>query len=152
MKKTIKTLLDSYNSANLWEMARTAQLSGTTGKKLKKADLMRLMEQEFFESTRIKATYKQLSKTERAVLNRLLLHKGQLSTRLFKRELIRANLASKAPSKPNPKGTSAWSRYHGWSIYGRSVTHIGQPHDPTSTIFEDVIARLTFYGLVFSTG
>ncbi|MCP5097837.1 MAG: hypothetical protein GY943_20000, partial [Chloroflexi bacterium] len=94
----------------------------------------------------------QLSKTERAVLNRLLLHKGQLSTRLFKRELIRANLASKAPSKPEPKGTSAWSRYHGWSIYGRSVTHIGQPHDPTSTIFEDVIARLTFYGLVFSTG
>ena len=146
----IKTLLDSYNSNTLWEMAREAQLSNTTGKKLKKDDVMQLMQREFFQPERIKASYEQLNKKERAVLNRLLLHGGQVSTRIFKRELIRAKLATEAPAKPEPKATSSYSQYRGWSVYGRSVTHIGQPHDSQSTIFEDMMARLTLYGLLFS--
>ena len=144
------TLLDSYNSNMLWEMARQARLSNTTGTKLKKTELMTLMAQEFFRPERIEASYQQLTKKEKKVVNRLLLHGGQISTRLFKRELIRANLAQEAPPKPEPKGTSAYSRYQGWSVYGRAVTHIGQPNDLQSTIFEDVMARLTLFGLVFS--
>ncbi|MCB9445978.1 MAG: helicase-associated domain-containing protein [Ardenticatenaceae bacterium] len=131
-------------------MAREAQLSGTTGKKLKKAELLALMTQEFFRPERIKTSYKRLAETERAVINRLLLHGGQVSTRLFKRELIRANMATEALPKPVPKGMSAYANYQGWSVYGRAVTHIGQPNDTRSTIFEDVMARLTLYGLVFS--
>lgn len=144
------TLLDSYNSNTLWEMAREAQLPGTTGTKLKKASLIKLMQQEFFEPARIKAVYQRLSKTERAVLNRLLLHGGQISTRLFKRELIRAGLATEAPDKPSPKGLAAWEHRRGWEVYGRVVNHVGQTDNRQSTIFEDVMARLTLYGLVFS--
>lgn len=144
------TLLDSYNSNTLWDMARAAQLPQTTGAKLKKASLIKLMQQEFFKPARIKAAYQRLPQTERAVLNRLLLHGGQLSTRLFKRELIRAGLATEAPDKPSPKGLSPWERYRGWEVYGRAVNHIGQPNNPQSTIFEDIMARLTLYGLVFS--
>lgn len=146
----VTTLLDSYNSNTLWEMAREAQLPGTTGKKLKKDDLLGLMQREFFKPARLKAAYHQLSQPERAVLNRLLLHGGQVSTRLFKRELIRAGLATEAPPKPEPKGTSIYSQYQGWSVYGRYVTYVGQTNNRKSTIFEDVIARLTLYGLLFS--
>lgn len=133
-------------------MAREAQLSGTTGKKLKKADLIRLMEREFFQPKRIQTTYQRLTKKEKGVLNRLLLHGGQVSTRLFKRQLIRANIAEEAPPKPEePKGRSAYSRQRGWSIYGNYVDHIGKPDDSKSIIFEDIIARLTLYGFLFSS-
>lgn len=84
------------------------------------------------------------------MVNRLLLHEGQVSSRLFKRELTRAELVTEAPVKETPKALSTWQQYQGWTIYGRSVNHIGQPQNLKSTIFEDVIARLTHYGLVFS--
>ena len=146
----IKTLLDSYNSNNLWEMAREAQLPQTTGKKLKKDDLITLMAREFFQPKRIRASYQRLTEKEKAILNRLLLHGEQVSTRLFKRELIRVGLATEARPKQQPKEVSAYGRYQGWSVYGRTVTYIGQPHDQNSSIFEDIIARLTLFGLVFS--
>jgi hypothetical protein len=145
-----RTLLDSYNSNMLWEMARQARLSNTTGTKLKKAELIMLMAEEFFQPERIKESYQLLTKKEKKIVNRLLLHGGQVSTRLFKRELIRANLAQEASPKPEPKGMSTYSHRRGWSIYDRAVAHIGQPHDQQSAIFEDVIARLTLFGLVFS--
>lgn len=146
----IRTLLDSYNSNNLWEMAREAQLPKTTGKKLKKSELIALMAQEFFQPERIQASYQRLTEKEKAILNRLLLHGGQVSTRLFKRELVRVGLAEDAPPKPETKEISAYSRYQGWSVYGRIANHVGQPDNKNSTIFEDVIARLTLLGLVFS--
>lgn len=146
----IKTLLDSYNSNNLWEMAREAQLPQTTGKKLKKDDLITLMAQEFFRRERIQASYRRLTEKEKAILNRLLLHGGQVSTRLFKRELVRAGLAAEAPPKPQPKEVSAYARHQGWSVYGRIANHVGQPDNKNSTIFEDIIARMTLLGLVFS--
>ena len=145
-----RTLLESYNSNALWEMARQAGLSNTTGKKLKKTELIILMAEEFFQPERIKSSYQLLTKKEKTIVNRLLLHGGQVSTRLFKRELIRAKLAKEAPSKPEPKEMSAYSHRRGWSMYGRAAAHIGQTYDRTSTIFEDVIARLTLFGLVFS--
>lgn len=150
MVTDINTLLDSYNSNTLWEMAREARLPDTTGKKLKKDELLHVMRQHYFQPERIQKAYQQLTKLERAVVDRLLLHEGQLSTRLFKRELIRAELVTEAPAKEAPKGLSTWQQYQGWTVYGRSVNHIGQPQNLKSTIFEDVIARLTLYGLVFS--
>ena len=146
----IQTLLDSYNSNTLWEMAREAQLPATTGKKLKKAELITLMAQEFFQPARIEASFQRLAETEKAVLNRLLLHGGRVSSRRFQRELIRARLVEEAPSNPERKATPANSRYQGSSVYGRNVNHIGQPLSQNATIFEDIIARLTLLGLVFS--
>ncbi|MEZ4641406.1 MAG: helicase-associated domain-containing protein [Chloroflexota bacterium] len=150
MSMDIHTLLNNYNNNMLWEMARDANLPETTGKKLKKDELLLLMKREFFRPERIKASYQRLTELERVVLNRLLLHDGQVATRIFKRELLQVGLVTEAPPKPPQKGMERYAQSEGWSMYGRTVTHIGQPHDAKSTIFEDVIARLTLRGLVFS--
>ncbi|MCZ7669765.1 MAG: hypothetical protein M5U34_22605 [Chloroflexi bacterium] len=100
MDKAITTLLDSYNSNTLWEMARAAQLPHTTGKKLSKGELLALMQQEFFKPKRLKEVYQHLTRTERDVLNRLLLHEGKISSRQFKRQLLRAGVVTEAPSPP----------------------------------------------------
>ena len=141
-------LIESYNSNTLWDMARAAQLPGTSGKKLKKAPLQTLMGEEFFKSARIAAAYKKLTALEKTVLNRLQLRgSGIVSTRAFRRELMRAKIATEAPQKEIPKDRYY---YRATNIYGRVVNHIGTPTDPQSTIFEDIIARLTKQGLVFS--
>jgi hypothetical protein len=105
MVTDINTLLDSYNSNTLWEMAREARLPDTTGKKLKKDELLHVMRQHYFQPERIQKAYRQLTKLEHAVVNRLLLHEGQLSTRMFKRDLIRAELVTEPPSKKRPKAS-----------------------------------------------
>ncbi|MBK8984928.1 MAG: helicase-associated domain-containing protein [Chloroflexi bacterium] len=151
MNKEIAALLDSYNSNTLWEMARAAQLPNTTGKKLPKSELLALMAQEFFKPERIEAAYQKLTKTERDVLNRLLLHNGKVSSRVLARELIRAGLATEAPPAPEPKKQDYWYT-RGRSIYGSIVPHIGSANNAKSTIFEDVMARLTLHGLLFSDG
>ncbi|MBE2200647.1 MAG: helicase-associated domain-containing protein [Anaerolinea sp.] len=151
MSKEIATLLDSYNSNTLWEMARAAQLPNTIGKKLSKGELIPLMRQEYFKPERIKASYQRLTKTDRDVLNRLLLRDGKISSRVFMRELIRAGLATEAPPAPEPKKQDYWYE-SGYSIYGRVVSHIGSANNAKSTIFEDVLARLTLHGLLFSDG
>ncbi|MFO7684082.1 MAG: helicase-associated domain-containing protein [Chloroflexota bacterium] len=148
MSKDIATLLDSYNSNTLWEMARAAQLPNTTGKKLSKGELLVLLAQEFFKPERIKASYQRLTKTERDVLNRLLLHNGRVSSRQFARELIRADLVTEAPPL-EPKKQDYWYERSN-SIYGRVVNHIGSASNLNSRIYEDVVARLTLHGLVFS--
>ncbi|MBP6802482.1 MAG: helicase-associated domain-containing protein [Chloroflexi bacterium] len=132
-------------------MAYAAKLPGTVGKKLKKADLLQLMQAEFFKPERISASYQRLTKTERAVVDRLMLRGSTSSTRLFARELVRAGLAKEAPP---PKSQKENRPYYpsGPSIYGRSVAHIGSINDLQSPVFEDVMARLTLYGLVFSEG
>lgn len=108
------TLLDSYNSNMLWDMARAGRISGAGGTKPKKADLIQLMRQEFFKPERIKASYQRLSERERDILDRLLLRSGQTSTRLFKRELLRAELVTEAPPYESPKKEKSWyaSRGH----------------------------------------
>ena len=151
MSMDIDNLLDSYNSNTLWEMARAAKLPGTTGKKMLKAELLILMRQDYFRPERIYDSYEKLTKTERAVLNRLLLRNGQVSTRMFCRELVRAGLAEEAPP-PEPKKKEQWYYHRGLSMYGRHVNHVGRPDNPRSPIVEDVIARLTRHGLVFSKG
>ena len=144
MSRDILNLLDTYNSNNLWEMARAANLPGTTGKKLNKVSLLKLMQEEYFKPQRIKADYNRLTENEKAIINRLLLRKGSASTRMFSRELVRAGLATEAPESSG--------RVRGEWVYGRyQTTAAANPHDSQSTIFEDIIARLTLHGLVFSS-
>lgn len=149
MKITIAQLLDSYNSNTLWDMAREAKLPGTTGKKLKKDDLQALLEREYFKPERIRNSYNRLTDLEKRVLNRLQLHGGEISSRLFSRELLRAKLAIEAPPK-KPEKQRVWTYRRDTFLYGRTVDRIATPNDPKSTIYEDVIARLTLHGLVFS--
>jgi hypothetical protein len=150
MTTTIAQLLDSYNSNTLWDMAREANLPNTAGKKLKKDDLLALMNREYFQPKRIKASYNRLTDLEKKVLNRLQLHGGETTSRLFSRELIRAKLVTAAPPPKKPETKNYWAYQRDTYIYGRAVDRIATPNDPKSTIYEDVIARLTLHGLIFS--
>lgn len=146
MPDTIFMLLDTYNANTLREMAEANAMAVTTdsGKKLSKDRLLANMREEFFSGERVLASWRRLSDTEKAVLNRLLRRGGQAITRHFKREVIRAGLATEAPQPERP------SRYYYRQEVPYDDGYIGNPARTDSTIFEDIIARLTYRGLVFS--
>ncbi|HEY74379.1 MAG TPA: hypothetical protein G4N99_14050 [Thermoflexia bacterium] len=150
MTQEIDTLLNSYHAATLWEMARAAGLEVKQGsKKLGKRDLLPKMRAEFFTEARVRASWEKLNKREREVLNRLLLRGGTVAKRIFQREIVRAGLATKAPELEKPKRPRYY--HHSGVPYDRDV-YVGEPSRARSRIFEDIIARLTFQGLVFSKG
>jgi len=148
MSDELAILLDNYNANTLREMAEANDMPilGEDGKKLTKDQLLSKMRTEFFTSKRILASYQRLNKAERAVLDRLLLRGGQASKRSFKRELIRAGLAVET-AEPERQ-----SRYYYRSEVPYDDGYIGSPTRTESNIFEDIIARLTYRGLVFSRG
>jgi hypothetical protein len=145
MTDDIRELLEAYHANTLWDMADAAGLAVTdaSGKRLGKAQVIRLMQAEFFTEERVQAALQELSERERAVLNRLQLRGGSCSTRSFGRELMRAGLAT-AP----PESSRSGSRYGG--RYERGFQ--GSPRRSNSTIFQDVIARITYWGLILSQG
>lgn len=146
MDNEILLLLDSYKIDILREMAEFARLDVTkNGKKLTKQDLLILLETEYFTPARIKASYEKLTRNERNILNRLLLRSGEAFTAGFKREILQAKLAVEA-DKPKQRMPGYGSEVP-YAILGE---YIGSPRNKNSNIFEDIIARLTHYGLVFS--
>jgi hypothetical protein len=149
MSKAIAALLDTYNSNTLWEMARAANLPGTTGKKMKKEDVIALMRREYFAEARVQASFNALSPLEKRVLNHIRIRGGEVATRLLRRELVRTNLTKEAPVTEKPKGRQAWY-YRSTTMYGQEVNYIAKVDNPTSKIFEDVLARLAQRGLLFS--
>jgi hypothetical protein len=142
MSNEINTILNSYHSATLWEMAHAANLDVTDrrGKKLRKTDLNAKMRAEFFAEARVRASWELLDERERAVINRLLLRGGTVSTQRFRREILRAGLATHSP-RPD-------SHYYSSVPYAEGYS--GHPNRRHSRVFEDIIARLTYRGLVFS--
>lgn len=146
MMNEIDTILDAYNANTLREMAEAAGLIGKKGKKPQKAELSALLRQQYFTEERVQASLGQLNERERAVLNRLLLRGGQTPSRSFQRELLRARLVTSAPEPEKSK--TPYYYYHSDVPYANG--YAGSPHRTDSQIFEDVIARLTYLGLVFS--
>lgn len=147
MADEIDTLLNSYHAQTLWRMAYAAGLEVMRGsKKLNKRDLIPKMRAEFFTQERVRASWNKLSQRERQVLNRLLLHGGKVAKKAFRREVIRAGLATKAPEIEKPKHPHY---YHSGVPYARGVYN-GDPDRKRSRVFDDIIARLTYRGLVFS--
>lgn len=148
MPDELSVLLDDYNANSLREMAEANNMLtvDNDGKRLPKHQLLPKMRTEFFAAKRILASYQRLSQPERAVLNRLLLRGGRVSTSGFKREIIRSNLAEAAPEPPSRPGY----QYSSEIPYGNG--YIGSPARAGSNIFEDIMARLTYRGLVFSRG
>ncbi len=144
MAENIRELLESYHANTLWEMAEAAGLDVTTesGKRLRKAQVIRKMEAEFFTEERVAAALARLKDREREILDRLLLRGGEALTQDFERELTRANLVTSAPERPAP-------RYR-FRVY--PAGYVANPKRRNSNIFEDVVARLTLQGLVFSRG
>ena len=151
MTDEINELLESYHFQTLGEMAHAAGLEVKTGRKLlRKKDMLPKIQAEFFTEARIRASWEQLSDEERAVLNRLLLHSGPVATKSFRREIIRAGLATEPPEPEKPKEPRYHYRTPGVP-YDRGA-YAGDPKRTHSLVFEDVIARLTHHGLVFSRG
>lgn len=134
----ILNLLTSYNSTTLWDMVKASNLLPGS-KKLPKEQLISFMQKEFFTQKRVQNSLAHLNERERAVLNRLRLRGDTVATQTFKRELLRAGLTTETP-EPTPS-SSYYVSYEN--------TYEGQPRQ-NSAVFEDIIARLTYYGLVFS--
>jgi len=150
MTDEIGKILNSYHSKTLGKMAQVAGLDVMTGRKLmRKPDLFPKIRAEFFTEARIRASWEQLSERERAVLNRLLLRGEPVATKTFRREIVRAKLSTAAP-EPEESEQPYYS-YRSGAPYDRGK-YAGKPTRAGSLIFEDVIARLTYRGLVFSTG
>jgi hypothetical protein len=145
MADEIKDLLKSYHTNTLWDMADAAGLAvrDARGKRLPKSQIISLMQSEFFTEERVQAALKKLNERERAVLNRLQLRGGKCLTQGFARELMRAGLVTAAPERSRPR--SRYGYRHEWR-------YEGNPRLKNSTTFQDVIARLTYRGLVFSEG
>ncbi|MDR7476061.1 MAG: helicase-associated domain-containing protein [Armatimonadota bacterium] len=150
MSDEINAILNDYHFAALWEMANAAglEVKDERGKKLSKEKVLAKMRAEFFTRERVQASWKQLDERERAVLNRLLLRGGTAATNSFRREIIRAGLATEAEE---PK-TSARYPYYYRPDAPYANGYAGNPERRHSPVFEDVIARLTHHGLVFSRG
>ncbi len=141
MSDDLIRLLDSYAAETLREMAEFIGIAITMddGRKIPKQELVPTLRAELFAGPRILSAYNQLTSLEQAVLNRLLLRGGQMPTRRFQQEIIRAGLGKEAPQQSH--------RYYSGVPYADG--YVGQPHRE-SRIFEDIIARLTRRGLVFS--
>ena len=146
MSYELRSLLDAYNAATIREMAETASIATKeNNKNIPKHQLVAKMAREYFSQARVEKSYAGLSDDEKAIINRLLLRGGTSSARSFERELIRAGLVTKAPQIKETR-TSYYYSYRARQGYQ------GNPLRDDSTIFEDVMARLTYLGLVFSEG
>ncbi len=141
MMREVDTLLDVYHANTLTEMAQAAELMPRNNKKSRKSELTALMREKYFTRERVQASLKQLNSRERAVLNRLQLRGNQVSLSNFERELLRAGVVTAAP-------VTIGKNYYYGAPYAQGYT--GSPNNPKSTVFQDVIARLTYHGLVFS--
>lgn len=132
-------VLDFYYADTLRTMAEAGGLKVKTdaGKALSKTKLIALMKREFFTCERILASAKKLNDREKTVLNRILLHGGLVSLRALKRELLADKIIEPTP-EPKPK-----------NYYDRE-TYTGERQRKWSKILEDILARLTYFGLVFS--
>lgn len=145
MSEDIQALLDSYNLNTLIEIGMEANLLPRAGKRPNKSATIDVLKAGLFTEARVKRAWNALSEREQAVLNRLLWHRDGIATRLFERECVRARLALAAP-----EADAGTARYNPNVPYADAHEYIGLPTRPDSSIFPDIIARLTRFGFVFS--
>ncbi len=139
----INSLLDTYNANTLYEMMLATPTFGKGTKKPAKQAMLDLMREKYFTPERIVTSLDKLNKTERDVLNRLLLYgEVEVASKNFQRELERAKLVEAPPTTK--------SQFNHSGVSYSNDTYNGTPHKPISKVYADVIARLTYYGLVFS--
>ncbi|HOG46987.1 MAG TPA: helicase-associated domain-containing protein, partial [Anaerolineae bacterium] len=144
MMDEITTLLDGYHVDTLVIMAREAGIVATGKGRPRKAELQAVMRAQFFTRERVLASLERLGRRERRLLDRLLLYGGTAPTKSLRREVVKAgsvtdgNASEEAPS------------YHYSNVAYATGVYVGNPHREASHAFEDVVARLTLRGLVFS--
>ena len=103
------------------------------------------MRTAFFTPERIRASLVKLNPLEQKVLNRLLLNGGDVQKQGFERELRKAGLTTMPPPA---QPTGRWGQVATCSYApGEKLASV---LDRKSIEFQDVLARLTLFGLVFS--
>jgi len=142
MSDANRAILSSYHANVLKEMAEAAGIDIThNGKPLGKDALAARLETTYFSKERVAASYARLGDLEKDVLNRLLLQGGSVSTKRFRRELLRAGIVTEGQVSEHGRAAQRIPYASGY---------IGLPVPADSRVFEDVVARLTYHGLVFS--
>lgn len=134
----IFTILNGYHNNTLLRIITEAGLDTKRpdGSRLRKRELIDKILTELFSASTIRATYASLTSLERRVLDALRGAGAFILTRRFKRMMIGAGIATAS------KQEDARSLYRN--------KYEGQPTPADSTVFEDILARLTLRGLVFS--
>jgi len=127
------TLLEKYGLVSLQQMGRRR---GVEIKGLSKAKLVTLLAKRLYDPVTITTALNELEPHQRAVLDLLILRGGEVTTTVF-----RDQLASQKKIDP-PPARSSWSY----------SPERGSPTKSDSRKFEDIMARLSVSGLVFSTG
>jgi hypothetical protein len=135
----IDALLNSYHYRALQRMAEAAGLPF----ELRKDDLIAEMKRRFFTQERVGSALEGLDEREKAVLNGVLQHGGEVSTSMLRRELVRAGLVRGAAAEGLHRTYSSRAPY-------AVEDYLGRASRADSDIFVDVVARLTLHGLVFS--
>ncbi|RPI31969.1 MAG: hypothetical protein EHM70_10130 [Chloroflexota bacterium] len=128
----LHSLLDTYNSAAL---DRIARFHGVLPKQSKsKSSIMKILEVTLVDPLRIKQTVSSMTATERAALDAILRRGGKASVRNIREELARLDMIDRnAPVEFSPYS------------YQKP-----EPNAQDSRRLEDILARLTLFGLVFS--
>lgn len=136
MASTLHDLLNGYYYEALVHIAEFNHIDimDAQGRRLRKSELIEALCKGLFTPERIAQTLAALRPLERAVLDRLLLHGGEADTIPLGEELQREGIVRFLPRTA-----------------GRQKNNITDPHARKGNDFEDVIARLTLYGLVFSS-
>ena len=143
MTAEITQILDSYHAADLSSMASEAGISTSVRGKSNRSSTVSALRQHFFQPERIQAAYAKLSDLEKEALNRILLHPQPIPTRALRREMVRSGIVTEAPLSKEPERGRLYDYY-------QPKAYAGSPTNRHSTIFEDVMARLTLHGLVFT--
>jgi len=132
----LREILNGYRHDVLQRLAESGGLTPEAkgGRRLTKGDLIRLVHSHLLSRDRLSLALSSLSDVERAVLDRVLLHPGDLPIAVLRDELQRLEVVEPGPRK------------------GKSDSYEGNPFSPSRNYLEDVLARLTLRGLVFSRG
>nr|MBC7245006.1 helicase-associated domain-containing protein [Chloroflexota bacterium] len=136
MAHMLHEILDGYHYEALARIAEFNHIDtvDAQGHKLRKRELIEALCKWLFTPERIAQVLAALRPLERAVLDRLLLHGGEADTVSLREELQREGIVQ---AQPLSKG---WQK-----------SNINDPYACNGDYFEDVIARLTLRGLVFSS-
>ncbi|MGQ9684189.1 MAG: helicase-associated domain-containing protein [Anaerolineae bacterium] len=127
----IQSILSTYRASTLREMGQVAGVIGA-GVRLGGQALVDHLRQTYFEPTRIRRSLASLSAGDRAVLVELARRGGIARISSLRRDLIAAGIAV-----PTPGDVTS-------NIYQ------GSPLREHSRVLEDILARLTLRGLVFT--
>lgn len=127
------TLLEKYGLVSLQQMGRRR---GVEIKGLSKAKLVTLLAKRLYDPVIITTSLNELEPHQREVLDLLILRSGEVTASVF-----RDQLAAQKKIDPPPTRTS-------WNYSAER----GSPTKPDSKKFEDILARLSVSGLVFTTG